>query len=530
MRDYPFLIREALQQGLRPEREIVGGKQFLAECYNMKPAEGGLESYISPTDPFGGGISTDWPWPQIFFTSQGELLVCEEDDIKIAQGVGTTPWTTSSQTLADPDDPVTGLPPTINSVSIPSGGGIWHLIDNGYTWYLTKDNYVVFKTGMKRFETYGTTDPEYFGSGDPTFRTGTTHKGRTIIGGPNPAHMWPEEWTSIFSNFQQEAPSEIQFQDDEIDRNWVMWSSVGGGDIPFWFYNPDNFVTDVLISEDDLIKRLERNEMGWMSMPFEGPVYKTATLGEQLVVYGEEGIAVMALTGAQNIGGLEDPVPSTYGVRQLADFGVAGRGAVAEGDQAHFFVTPDGEGALLTAEGDVRRIGYREYLGNLPAQTLTSGYNPIEEEFYICSDTEGWVFNNQGLAEHRDHITGATAKNGTWYGLSHSPTTSDMEVISNTIDFNLQAAKRVQNIKAHARDIDNLTATLQLRYDHDDSYQDVGPIPFNKEGVAWLRGAGLEFRLKLTGNPNAFARLNRLSVRYQVSDKRGIRGPVPDAD
>lgn len=517
MREFGISIREALTQGLRPEPEMPDHQNFLADCFNMKPMQGGLEAHLSPTDPFNGGVSTDWPWPQMF-DLEGEALLCEESDISSITK-GSIPWTISGLQTKDPSSP--GI-----DKSIPGGGGMWHAADLGEAWYLFKGNATVFKTGLHQIKGGS---PRYFVDDEVTIQTGTTHKGRIVIGGFDSSNFWTSAWTGIFSTFQGDETAGVDFQFDDIGKNWVAWSSIGGGDMPLWSFFPSDVTYDIDLTKDRLLKRIKRNELGWMPMPFSGEVQKLATLGDNLIAYGENGIAAMGLTGAQNIRGVEDPVPSTYGVRLLSNLGVAGRGAVVEGQGTHVFLASNGTLWALTGDLQMQRLGYEEFMSGMTSGTLVPDYDPIEEDFYLSTANDGFVFTGNGLAEHRDHITGAFRFGGIRYGLTHAQGTSDISVITNEADMRLMARKRVQNVKVDIQNVGSPQASLEFRNDKEDSFETIGPQVLNKEGVAHLRASGVGFRAKIEGTLQSASQINEVVMRYQVSDKRAIRGPFPDA-
>jgi len=504
LREFVVTIREALTQGLRPTRETYGHQQFLEECYNVVPEATGLTAYVPPTDPFNGGMQTNWPWPQAFLLQTDSILL-EEQSLSTLN-VSSVPWTVSAQAT---------------SGSIPSGGGAWHIADFGESWFAFKGNCTVFKTGVHR-ATGGAA--KYYANSSVPIQTGTNYKGRCVIGGFQSGSFWPSEFTSIFSDWQQDAADgNTTYQFDDIGRNWVAWSSVGEVEFPLWLFFPDSDIPyDIGPTKENLLRRMRRNELGFMPMPYPGKIQAIHQLGDRLIVYSDDGISVMESAQAE-------VAPFTFGAEKLARLSLLDRNGVAVGPGRHLFVSGQGKLWSLDQSLELEMLDYSEYLSSLAGTGINAWYNDQEEEFHFTNAISGFAFGATGLYEHRDHLTFALTKGGNWYGLSHSPATSEVQVVTNRTDMSLSARKRINNTHVAHRQGDLKARHLYTLDTTQASFSTLPFQPLNKEGVLHQRVSGLEFKVEVLGSLPQDGMIQGVSMRYNVEDKRAIRGIFQDA-
>jgi len=506
LREFAASIDEALQRGLRPQEEFAGGTAFLQECYNLKPFQGGLEAWESPYDPFEGTVETNWPWPQIKFLADSFFL-CRED---VIQKVNTSvsPWTLSLVDLYDPKNPSM-------TVSVPEGGGTWHSAQSEEAWYLFKDNATAFKLGLSDKVYLDTTVP---------ISTGTFHKGRFVIGGFESGSFW-NEFESIFNTWTSEYEDDIPFSFGDVDENWIAWSSVGGGDLPAWLFYPDDVRARTGLTEDRFVKRLLRNELGFMPMPFDGKVLNIKHYSEDLlIVYGEDGVAAIQLSGTQLRG--EDFATSTYGVREVSSAGLASRDAVAATEGQHIFLDDEGQLWALSGQLELQKLDYREHLRDLVGGEVVGVYNEFEEEFILSSQDLGYVFTGEGLAEHKDRLTTLSSRGSQPVALSHDPGSDRAYFQTTPVDFGTAGRKRLENIQVRGARFTNARSEVESFHGLEDVSPSKQEVPHNREGIGHHYISGNRFNITVSLRPEQGARIQSLSVRYQLEDKRAIRGPT----
>ena len=503
MKEFPFIIDDAFQKGLRPEDTFYNREGFLEVCFNLKPAFGGLIDYEAPTDPFSGGVTVTPPFPQVFRGQELTLLL----DGTTLQEVSTAaiPWTLSAVSTFAVDAFTT-------QKAIPLGGP-WHFVDLGPSFYAFNGECTVFRPGLALLKPGASTTT--FVQDSVTIQTGCTHKGRVFVGGFNKDDIWGTTWQEIFAQWEAASDlEEIDLATNGPDSNWVIWSSIGGGDFPLWLFYPTTYgqlglgpPTSAMVLE-----RMKRNEFGLAPLRMNGTVQVLKPLGNNVIAYGDEGIEALTLQGSQ------------VGFEKIAEFGVQGRGAVGGDVSGHIFIAEDGELYELNSSLQLTRRGYREWFSSFSSVSTSITFNPVKKEFHICDPSQGYMLRKEGLSEHRDMVTSTLYLGGTYYGLYTSAVSTNLRVRTGQFDNNRQAFKYIHDIQVQYQDITNLKIAIFYRYNHNSAFQKWGPVSVSPEGIVTCTITALEFKIELSGARGTNPRLDRLEVRWSLVDKRAVRG------
>jgi hypothetical protein len=305
----------------------------------------------------------------------------------------------------------------------------------------------------------------------------------------------------------------IDLQTDGPSGNWVMWSSIGGGDFPLWLLYPDGYEQLGLgPSKERFVEAMKRNELGWAPLPFNGTVQVLKPLGENVIAYGDEGIQAILPRG------------NKIGFRRVANFGVLGRGAVGGDQDSHVFLDSRGTLWELGSDLTLRRLGYDEWFSAFPATSTALSLKPSPKEVFICSPTKGYMLNSQGLIEHPDKVTSGTFMDGSFYAVMTSAVSGDIRVRTTSHDNRRQALKQLHDIQIWYEDITDLTVRVLYRYDHNSSWVTWGPVAVNPQGVVYPALTALNFKVEVRGTPGTLPRLDGIEVRWNLVDKRAIRG------
>lgn len=503
MREFPFIISEAFQKGLRTEDTYYDREGYLEACFNLKPDDGGLLDYEGPTDPFNGALTVNFPFPQVIKGQELTLLLSATTIEEVATGV--VPWTLSAVSTFSIDDPSV-------QKAIPVGG-VWHFADLGPAFYAFNGSCVLFRSGLDALKSSATTTT--YVQDSVTVNTGCTHKGRVFIGGLNQDDIWGTIWQEIFADWEADADlAEMDLRDKGPDSNWVMWGSIGGGDFPLWLFYPETYAQLGLgpPTKESVIERLKRNEMGWAPLRFAGTIQVLKPLGNNVIAYGDEGIEALILRG------------SGVGFEKIADFGVQGRGAVGGDLKGHVFISEDGQLYELSPSLELTRLGYREWFSSFSANSTAITFNPIWKEFSLCDDSQGYLFRKNGLSTHRDRITSQTFLDGVQYAVLTSAVSTNLRVMTGQHDNQRQAHKYIHDIQVQYQDITNLKIAVWYRYDSNSAFRKWGPVSVSPEGIVTCTITALEFKIELTGTRGTNPRLDRLEVRWSLVDKRAVRG------
>ncbi len=473
MREASFFIEQPFTQGLRPEDTYLNREGFLEAMFNLVPDEGGAKLYEAATDPFQGGVTVDFPHPQAFLGRDVVLLAGTTTIEEINTNV--SPWTKSSVTTKDPDTPA-------SNKSVPTGG-VWHFADLGKSWYLANGNCVVFRTGL---DTLTGSTTLTFVQDSVTVKSLAEHKGRMFIGGMNTSDIWNSAWDTIFSGWTSSAGTTPVLGTDGPGANWVLWGSIGGGDFPLWLFMPSGYTASYLRvapTTTEVLRKIKRNQFGWMPMRWPGTVEVLKPLGDNLIVYGDNGITALVPRG------------ELIGRREIARFGVLGRGAVGGDEEGHVFISQDGVLWALGADLTLSRLGYEEWFDAFPGSSTVITLKPAPDdarEYHICSPDEGYVLNQNGLAEHRDRITSIPYLDGTFYAVHTSATSANVRIQTGAFDVRRQALKTIHDIQLLYSDISDVKVSILYRYNHTEHFRTWGPIGVNPQGVVTPMLTGLE--------------------------------------
>jgi len=517
MREQTLVLSDGIRKGLRPDDRIGRSTEFLSESFNVKPRLFGLEAFEPITDPFNGGESISFPFPQLF-RGKGRTLLAFSTALK-SVNESPNPWTASAITTYDAYD--------LNSTKAIPSGGPWHFADAQGSWFLFNGSCVVFEYNY--FDMNSLTN-KVLVQNEVTIKTGTYNRGRFILGGFDEGDFWRDEWNTILERWRLTVGEPLGITAGEIGSNWIMWSSIGGGDFPIWLFYPEQAMQGPIspargdgyeegITTNLLLERMRRNEFGMMPMPWQGTVLSIKPLGNNLIVYGDEGITALVPVA--------EPVP-TFGMRHIASTGIASRGAVGGDDSGHVFVDSDGSLWTISSDMSIKRMGYREFFYPMLGNDIVISKEPEEYEYYISDGTDSYVLTSSGLGECYQLITSVEFVGGGAVGMfdtvdsGGSPDTSG-RIVTDILDFSIRGIKTITSLNLGVSA--GVEVALDYRYQSSDSWTRTPFVSTNKEGNAVLRVSALEFRVVIQDDSYLnLDELDYIQVKWQASDKRNIRG------
>jgi len=501
MREFSITIEEPFQNGLRPDETFRTREGFLEECFNMVPNRFGLEEYELTEDPFDGGVTVNLPFPQVF--RGRDLTLMFQATTLSAVTVSTDPWTVSGITTYDPAAPT--------STKAITSSGAWHFIDLGPSFYAFNGACTVFRPGFHLFTGAATTT---FVNSSVTIKTGCEYRGRVFLGGFDKANIWDTAWGDVFTEFKAEAGvDEITFDDDGPGPNWVMWSSIGGGDFPFWLMFPKGFSDLPLgLSKEAVLQKMKQNTFGWAPLRHAGNVVVMKPLGDAIIVYGDEGIEALI------------PQGTNVGFRRIANFGILGRGAVDSDGDSHLFLDAEGHLWRMGSDLGLERLGHREWLSSFSATSTAIVYSPVDRQFLISEPGQGYVLKDGRLAEHNQQVSTLIHKDGVPYGVGVTGASTNVRVMTGALDLRRQALKTLHDVQIDYSDITALKVEVLYRNDHTSSFKTVGAKLVGPEGVLTTMLTAREFKLRITGTPGNNPRITSVELRWNLVDKRAVRG------
>ena len=504
MREFALDITEPCHKGLRTYKAPTNNPAGLHTCYALVPRDAGLSPYTRLTDSLADSlVDVSWPFPQLFVGRSETLLLTETVIYTFVPATGLATAITTYDALAP------------SSTKAITGSGVWHFVDYGKAWYLYNGTSVVFRDNRNGMQG-GTNNVLVYNN--TQIGTACDLKGRMVFGGFG-STFWNTGWNEIIARCAEEYPTPIEPGSD-IPDNMILWSSVGGGDVS-WLMMPELALggnpayTGLYTGLDSLLQAFERNEFGFMALPFTGSVTTLKQLGNTAIAYGTN--SLYALYNA-------DAPVNTLGLRTVSEgLGIKGRGCVAGDLYKHVFIGQDDNLYSIDAELKLQKLGYKEYMSALTG-TIQMSYNMQEKEFYISGSNRCFVLGINGLGEATELVTSQYVSGGVESGVTSPLTATAFTLITDVYDMGFRGLKHVPYFLADVSGATSLRGALYRQYDKSVALSAGSYINANKEGVVHVNTTTQDFMVAITGTSTSSFRLNDINVRYSGVDNRARRG------
>lgn len=530
MKEFETDVISFFDKGLRADFRNRRNAPALLGCNNLKPTAWGL----SPVEPVVVPISNEalsswslllqWPYPRLhkgkkntFLTSPERLFYVNEGDWSLQE--------MDVYSYATPTDLVT-----------PEVGSLWQLVDFYDTFLFTNGRGCVFHTNLRN--ALGQTTPEkVFYSSAIRATAGADFKGRAVLAGFSPDRTWNSKLSSIFALGSKSEQSGVNFSNtfQGFQDNFVMWSTIGGGDLLFWFDENTSFnFNEVGLIQDGssgygsnkpfVLDMIRRNELGWMPLDWPGMVRALKPLGNSLIAYGDGGISELFTVA--------EPV-ATLGQRRLGLVGIIGEGAVGGDEAEHVYMDKSGTLWHLEAEKLPVRLGYKEWFQDFIQSDVIISFDPDQREWYICNGFKTFVLTKQGLGRSTQIITSSIYHDGQVLGLGTQA--SDMSrqasIVTDVFDFGNSLLKTITSVEfSFTTQFQNVSVAVDYRYSRNQDFQRTlfKSIPeFAQRGFVRFPVAGVEFRLVMKWDDFEQAEPpDQIVVKWQQADKTNLRTRV----
>jgi len=533
MKEFSISLSEYLTSGLRKSKRNVReqtrrgsmrNQPGLVRAFNVQVSERGLEPYRPVIIPFtqqtlnAANISLDWPFPQLMKGKKFTFLA-------IKQGIYlVNPAEYSLYPLN-----VTFRAESVNTAGRMIIGNQWQLTDFHDTWSMHNGITTIFHPGRDAI-LKGDTDKIYT-SDTVRVQAGCAFRGRSWMGGFASNYFYQSDWKTFIQDLADNTTSQIRTTLDNLQENWVWWSTIGGGDVFSLFYNSSDseqgFITSKFSTDSDrpwIFELMRRNEQGSMPMPWQGKVRHMKPLGAYVMVYGDGGVSAL------------NPKDKRVGLIEFQQFkqGIANTGAAGGDENEQIFF--DGSGVLwyISRDLSVEKLDYREFMeGSLGREVIIS-YSSRERRFYICDGVRAFTFNKEGgLTEHSQQVTSIIESDGADLGMGEddSAMSDSWEIVTDTIDFQERGHKTLSFIEVASeipKDTIGKNPRIQVgcdfRYQGRDAFTASRNIPVNHFGQARMGITAPDLRVRVLGDNFRDFNLDDIVVKIQMSDKRFTRG------
>lgn len=284
---------------------------------------------------------------------------------------------------------------------------------------------------------------------------------------------------------------------NELKKNWVGWSKIGEA----------NFTLDLT------------NDAGFRPMSWPGYVYQVRKLDKNVIIYGSGGV-----TAAYPV---SEPMP-TFGFKDIINVGIKNKTAACGDEHIHFCIDVLGCLYKISTDG-VTRLGYEEFLLPLINPTLT--WDVAKRRLYISDKVIGYVYNESILTGGYANLTGLYRIKESLTAVSPDTLlTNPVAICTDIIDFKRRGLKSIESMQFDAISEVPLFASIDYRYRKQDDFRTTQWSQLNNEGVAHIRTAGVEFRIRLKGLDHGTFDFSYISVQFKFIDQRFTRDPKGELD
>lgn len=501
------LSGEDLTRGLQPT-SLGFGSTHMVELVNLRPDPEGLRGYSRVEDPFDGGYSINYPFPQVVEATDSLYLFDEEKVYTVSEGF---PWMISEENTVNSRDPAAQEPKDIPA------GGWWDVAQAQNSWYAVNGNGVVWKAG--RGKQPGSDEPVQV---DDLMQpmTAAYHKGRYFMGGFT-GTFWSGKMSDVMSYWEYDTYVQ-DIENVDLGNNWIFWSSIGGADFPAWFLSlSENWPRNQPNNTDRLAEAFKQNEIGMMPLDVDGTVLGLEPLGDNLIAYCDEAVFLLQLTfpGSQE-------VPSTVGQQKISDAGVASRGAFGGTQFRQLYIDQLGRLHRVNADGEDENLSYKIQFEDYIDETTRIFYEQSDQDWYISFESAAFLLTTQGLCEITESPTFLINRADTVYGLSKKHGDETARLVGAPTDLSDRGRKTVTSVAVAHRGDSQVKGGYQTKATvRDDGWNTAQLQLVNDNGIAYVRKTGESFRPVIEIKEPQKTEVDYIEYRFQLPDKRHQRGP-----
>jgi len=190
------------------------------------------------------------------------------------------------------------------------------------------------------------------------------------------------------------------------------------------------------------------------------------------------------------------------------------------------FVDKTGTVWSIDANMKTTRHGYDWIFGEYRRNTLVN-YHTQNRLYYITTGSPSYTFDGSRLSSEPQGPSSLVFIDGQVIGpVKNFTWTKTVGFTTTPFDMGIRGLKTIHNIHCGFYNIDNAQVRLAYKMDNDINWTWTGYLPVNQDGVVTPIITAVEFKVELSGDVGGDSRVDYLTIRYRVGDKRAIRGQV----
>ena len=242
------------------------------------------------------------------------------------------------------------------------------------------------------------------------------------------------------------------------------------------------------------------NLAGQMPMPWKGTVYQILRRGQNIVVYGKNGVASLVASD------------TAFGSTPVLKLGIKSKLAVCDTGDAHYFV--DRLNRLWRLTDSLEMLDYREWLGTL-SSTIALAYNPDTKLLYIGDGTLGYVYNTEtaSMGKGPGTITGVGLQDSTLYVVaSGAMTIPNFTIKTDIYDMGSRHGKSIRSLEASLDTTIAVDAAIDWRLQKQSAFKTTAWHRVDSRGLVFIPCYGYEFRFLFRAATAGVFHLDELQV------------------
>lgn len=409
----------------------------------------------------------------------------------------------------------------------------FHMVSFGKVWFLVGENMVLMHAPICGTKGAYTADSDYVFNWRVVQWTGTKLRAmanfgrRLYISGfdASDTRYDSAEFIQALDIFMKRH-TDVMYESFEVAKNVVFYGSYLGGDVN-WPFVADLALFGLLDAtqatdfSDVYVGSLREGSVGFLLMPMQGRVLRLEALGNALVAYAEDGVAVIQPAGEDG---------NLHVVRQISRKGLGDKGLVATAEGFHMYVDTEGKLQFVSNEYTVRELGYEEFLGALitgkASAPPVAAFDHDDSEAYFGNGAVSFVRSRSGLGEiwtavtslYHHPTTGLTGARA-----SIAPGNGKVRLVTAAVDFAERRFKCIHDYEVGCHGFTDVRIRTHYKnsYAADWNYSEWHEVI--RGGFTIPLVSGYLFRFEIEGTPGNDARFEYLKVNWQVRDHRNFR-------
>lgn len=493
-----FVISEGLSLGLRRDSRQQRNSQELVSLSNLIPTEWGLKTVPAVTYPLSSpALSMSWPHPQIL---NGEYFRVLANKTALSE-IDTGALTASALSFVD-------------AATLTTSNNVWDLASfQTNIWFMTNVTNFVYRIPSN-------TDGDAAIGTTSTVNALCSHEGRLVLGGLGGTP--PATLTAFFNEWKELDHYRhcVVGSGTTLGDNWIVYSELGGGarDQPFRPFMSMLALPSAPTDDMTVVIRdaLEAGEIGFFPLKKDGAILKLLPLGNDLMVYAENGISRLRMT--EN-GYIEQPI---------LDFGIQYRG-LAGGDRSnHIAITEQSGMFRFSASGEVERLNYKEYMDTLTLSSTVICHDSDENFFTISDNNNGFTLTRTGLAATDGVLPASLVRMPGYDGLAGTHVTASdpqaAHVLTEIFDGGDRQVWELQYVAIATTDTTSAGWQIQVdwRLNKDDNWTRTTAVAVDDRGRARVKVSGIEFRIYLSAANRKQVDLERIEAELRRGGMRKL--------